>query len=176
MLAWLWGPLLLITYLSISRYQSEFTKLLERMSERTPAGLSVVEAPDTPAQRESRRVLRRQATQSGLKRIAAFLVVMGSLLFCIGCNGVMTGELTMTTRSSLNRNPRTATLTGEQAQTASLAMASLGVSLGLIGWLVWRAAGRGSPLRRPPPIDLAVVGLAIAMLALGIVLEMIAFL
>jgi hypothetical protein len=90
--SWLWGPPIVVNYLSLPRYRDELQRLLNRMSERTPEGGSVLEAPQTLQQLQTKERLRKEAGKSALRIIAAFFAVMGLFLFLVGVKGLATGS------------------------------------------------------------------------------------
>ncbi len=178
---WMWGPLLFLTYSNLSRYHEELADLLDQMTERTPDGLSVLEAEETPEQAATKKRLRREAGQNAMKLIAVFLVLMGLTSAGVGAKGWSTEQLTLHVHSKSPRRPnesRSVTLIGPPAVTTAKGMVSGGLGVILTGGVCWLVSrhdplrlSRNNPSRQSwPPLETALLLASVVLIVLGAVL------
>jgi hypothetical protein len=140
--SWLWAPALILHYLGLKQFQLELDKLLNRMSTRTADGLSVLDAPDPPEQREHRVRLHRQASLNRIQVAAICLALLGVFLFGVGLQAIARQEITMSGRSRVSHRSPRVTLRGEEAVATGLSLAAAGSASAIAGWLGWRVTSR----------------------------------
>jgi hypothetical protein len=184
--SWIWLPALIVSYVLIPRYRLEFSNLVSRMVPRAPAGLSIFEAPETPEQRAANRVSRGKANQAGLRMVSVCLAVLGSTMLLAGVKGLLTGELTIHSRSRPHHaasQTHSVSLSGEEAAHTSQAFIAFGAGLGLAGIVSWLVArhdlsrfARDNLFRKPCPLlETVLLAGSVLLLALGVTLGVKAF-
>jgi hypothetical protein len=142
--SWLWVPALIVHYIGIKQYPLELNKLLDRMNSRTADGLSVLEAPEPPAQREQRVLRHRQTSWNRIRAAVVCLAVLGVMLLGVGLQGIVRQEITMSGRSrpGAGHNRDRVTLRGEEAVTTGVSLAAAGAAAAIAGLLGWRVTAR----------------------------------
>lgn len=179
--SWIWLPALIVTYVLIPRYRLEFSNLLSQMALRAPAGMSILEVPETPEQHGANLASRRKANQAGLRLVGVCLAVLGGTMFLAGVKGLLSGELTIHSRSRPHHAaPQThgVSLSGAEAVHTSQSFLAFGAGLGLAGIVSWLVArhdlsrfASDNTFRQPwPLLETALLAGGVLLLALGVIL------
>jgi hypothetical protein len=179
--SWIWLPALIVSYVLIPRYRLEFSNLLSPMVLRAPAGMSILEAPQTPEQRAANLASRRKTNQTGLGMVAVCSAVLGGTMFLAGVKGLLTGELTIHSRSRPHHaasRTHGVSLSGAEAAHTSQAFLAFGAGLGLAGIVSWLVArhelsrfARDNLFRQPwPLLETVLLAGSVLLMVLGAVL------